>query len=145
MSNITSLTNTHWYFGLAFAHLDKFANAVKVAVAAQRILGSNLLALQLSNEPDLYGIDDRRRQGPYLINNLIDEWGQCIKQLTADPGYATRQILLGPSICCNVDNNWAPADIMPKFVNAYPDDLKVIAVQHYPRGEAARAHGLRLS
>ena len=52
------------------------------------------------------------------------------------------QILLGPSICCNVDPIISPWNIdqviAANFVSEFNNQLKVLSVQHYPRGKLAQ-------
>ena len=56
MANISGLTGTEWYFGLAFnetATSTGIGNQAMVAEYSQRILGDKLLGLIVGNEPDL--------------------------------------------------------------------------------------------
>ena len=49
------------------------------------------------------------------------------------------QILLGPSICCNVDpviSPWSIDQVIAAgFVSGFNTNLKIVGVQHYPRGK----------
>ena len=53
MKQISSLLKADWIFGIPFVTLDADGNAGLVAQQTMNILGPNLLALQLANEPDL--------------------------------------------------------------------------------------------
>jgi hypothetical protein len=142
MANISALAGPNWYFGLAFADATNLTNTMQAAAAAERILGNNLLALQMSNEPDLYGIDSRRRPNPYSIQDYIREFDGALKLVEAEPGITNRQIFLAPSICCNVDGNWDVNAVVPPMLENFKDDLKVISVQHYPDSEHLPEHFL---
>lgn len=138
MANVSALAGTNWYFGIAFGDTKNLTNTITAIAAAERILGPNLLGLQWSNEPDLYGVDSRRRQGPYSIQDYINEFGAALKQVGADPRVTNRQIFLGPSICCNSDGNWDVNVAVPPILNAFKDNLKIVSVQHYPDSEPLR-------
>jgi hypothetical protein len=53
MKNISTLIPTEYYFGLNWIDPNNFTNSVLVAETVEAILGNDLLALQLGNEPDL--------------------------------------------------------------------------------------------
>lgn len=55
MASISKLVKANWFFGIPFISVDSDGNAGLVVQYARQILGENLLALQLANEPDLYG------------------------------------------------------------------------------------------
>lgn len=52
LGNISALTNVKWYLGVPFN--DTTNPRLQIAEVGEAVLGSNLLGLQLSNEPDLY-------------------------------------------------------------------------------------------
>lgn len=53
MKNVSSLIPIEYYFGLNWIDPANFTNSVLVAETVEGILGSDLLGLQLGNEPDL--------------------------------------------------------------------------------------------
>lgn len=53
MDAITKLVDVNWFFGIPFLALDADGNAGKIVQQTRSILGSNLLGLQMANEPDL--------------------------------------------------------------------------------------------
>ena len=62
MKNVSSLIPIEYYFGLNWIDPANFTNSVLVAETVESILGSDLLALQLGNEPDLCVICDVHHQ-----------------------------------------------------------------------------------
>lgn len=52
LSNISALVNTKWYLGVPLNDTSNLRLAI--AEYGERILGDNLLGLQVGNEPDLY-------------------------------------------------------------------------------------------
>jgi hypothetical protein len=55
MAQVARMLNVHYFFGVPFLETNVDGNASIVSAKAQEILGDSLLALQLANEPDLYG------------------------------------------------------------------------------------------
>lgn len=51
-SNISSLVNVKWFFGIPFN--DSVNWRLAIAEGSTQILGDNLLGLQAGNEPDFY-------------------------------------------------------------------------------------------
>ena len=52
LANVSSLVNVKWYLGVPLN--DSTDIRLEIAEYGQRILGDNLLGLQVGNEPDLY-------------------------------------------------------------------------------------------
>ena len=52
LANVSSLVNVKWYLGIPFN--DTTNLRLQIAEAAESILGDNVLAFQVGNEPDLY-------------------------------------------------------------------------------------------
>lgn len=77
MSNISSMVGVGWYFGLPFLNPSEIQN---VANAATTILGSNLLGLQMANEPDQYAIHGNEPL-PWLIPDYMNAWGSVRSQV----------------------------------------------------------------
>ncbi|KAF8596582.1 hypothetical protein BDV93DRAFT_542700 [Ceratobasidium sp. AG-I] len=129
MKNVSSLIPIEYYFGLNWIDPANFTNSVLVAETVESILGSDLLALQLGNEPDLYDRHEKRPQQPYTFDDYKGEFQQSVNQLNAAPAFTNRQILLAPSSCCF----WNEADLFNSgFIDQFADALKILAVQHYP-------------
>ncbi|KAF8699112.1 Glycoside hydrolase family 79 protein, partial [Rhizoctonia solani] len=129
MKNISSLIPTEYYFGLNWIDPNNFTNSVLVAETVESILGSDLLALQLGNEPDLYDQHGKRPQSPYTFDIYMNEFQQAVTQLNAAPAFTNKDILLAPSSCCM----WNETELFQAgFVERFKNDLKILAVQHYP-------------
>ncbi|KZO91654.1 glycoside hydrolase family 79 protein [Calocera viscosa TUFC12733] len=128
LSNVSELVNAQWYFGLAFNDTAADENALLVAQWAQDVLGDNLLALQLGNEPDLYG-DHGKRDPSYNISDYMTDFAKVEGDLMAAPGVERKQTLVGPSICCN----WAIGDVLDAgYLTQFGSGLAQVSVQHYP-------------
>ena len=52
LANVSSLVNAKWYLGIPFNDTSNLR--LQIAEAAESILGDNVLAFQVGNEPDLY-------------------------------------------------------------------------------------------
>ena len=66
----------------------------------------------------------------------MDEWGAAIAAMQQSPGIHDSQILLGPTVCCDIDQLWSIDQVIQAgFVTGFTDQLKVLAVQRYPHGE----------
>ena len=52
LANVSSLVHAKWYLGITFN--DTTNLRLQIAEAAEAILGDNILAFQVGNEPDLY-------------------------------------------------------------------------------------------
>jgi hypothetical protein len=71
MLNITSNTQTEWFFGISFnesAVATSSPNGPLAAQYAAQILGTHLKGLQIGNEPDLY--TDRSTCSRWYRSNL---------------------------------------------------------------------------
>ncbi|CUA68540.1 Beta-glucuronidase [Rhizoctonia solani] len=129
MKNVSTLIPTEYYFGLNWIDPNNFTNSVLVAETVENILGDDLLALQLGNEPDLYDRHGKRPQNPYTFDLYMNEFQQAVTQLNAAPAFTNRDILLAPSSCCF----WNETDLFQQgFVERFKDSLKILSVQHYP-------------
>ncbi|KAG8936126.1 hypothetical protein FRC03_011160 [Tulasnella sp. 419] len=119
MSNISSLVNVGWYFGLPFLNE---AQITPVANSVSSILGPTLQGLQSGNEPDLY-LSHLRRKAPYGIPEFIADWGRV-----KDAYLPNRNDLIAPSVCCS----WSIDDVLAQgFLTQYGSFLKFVSVQHY--------------
>jgi len=129
MKNVSTLIPIEYYFGLNWIDPNNFTNSLLVAQTVESILGSDLLALQLGNEPDLYDRHGKRPTTSYTFDNYMSEFQQSVDQINATPGITNKDILLAPSSCCF----WNEADLFNAgFVDRFKDALKILAVQHYP-------------
>lgn len=52
LANVSALVNTKWYLGVPLN--DSSNLRLAIVEYGERILGANLLGLQVGNEPDLY-------------------------------------------------------------------------------------------
>ncbi|TDL27070.1 hypothetical protein BD410DRAFT_783231 [Rickenella mellea] len=126
MSNVSSLTNAKWYFGIPFLDLSKLQ--LNLIELAESTLGSNLLGLQGGNEPDLYG-GHGKRGTDYAPQDYFNDFGVLVKAMGDDGQIQQKNLLVAPSVCCQ----WSPEDVFKTgFLDTYGDKLTAIAVEHYP-------------
>ncbi|KEP51984.1 putative glycoside hydrolase family 79 protein [Rhizoctonia solani 123E] len=119
MASISSLVQAEWYIGLPFLNTTYIP---AVAQAAQDILGSNLVGLQLGNEPDVYPSHQLQFQNLTVQQYLI-EFGN---RLAMVPG--PKDNIFGPSVCCS----WTPDEVIQAgFLTQFGGNLKSFSVQHY--------------
>jgi hypothetical protein len=125
MANVSALVGAEWYFGLAFNDTSADENTLLTAQWAQQILGENLIALQLGNEPDLYG-DHGKRDPAYNISDYMTDFAKVEGDLMAAPGVGRKDTLVGPSVCCN----WAIDDILSAgYLQEFGQGLAQVSVQ----------------
>ena len=96
----------HWrvIWGLNLGSNDPAPNVAEAAYLRQ-VLGSNLLGVEIGNEPDLYTDIPLRPKG-YSVTNLLSEWRRYSRALKANvPGVQ----LVGPS---TVGLDWFRAFVM---------------------------------
>ncbi|ELU40991.1 glycoside hydrolase family 79 protein [Rhizoctonia solani AG-1 IA] len=119
--NPFDLLLARYYFGLNWIDPNNFTNSVLVAETVESILGSDLLAL--------YDQHGKRPQSPYTFDIYMNEFQQAVTQLNAAPAFTNKDILLAPSSCCM----WNETELFQAgFVERFKNDLKILAVQHYP-------------
>ncbi|KAH7333658.1 hypothetical protein B0J17DRAFT_676342 [Rhizoctonia solani] len=119
MASISSLVQAEWYVGLPFLNTTYIP---AVAQAAQDILGSNLVGLQLGNEPDVYPSHQPQFQN-LTVQQYLTEFGN---RLTMVPG--PKNNIFGPSVCCS----WTPDEVIQAgFLTQFGGNLKSFSVQHY--------------
>ncbi|KAG8908254.1 Endochitinase 1 [Tulasnella sp. 403] len=119
MSNISSLVNVGWYYGLPFLNEQEIAT---VANGVSAILGSNLEGFQMANEPDLYQAHGKKPP-VYDIPAYMADWARV--RSTYIP---TRTDLIAPNVCCS----WKIDDILAAgFLQQFAQYLQFVAVQHY--------------
>lgn len=133
MAEISTLTDTNWYFGLSFnetAVTGRSENIPLAATQAQSILGDKLLGLQLSNEPDLY-VDHQKRPQGWNVQSYIDEFSTIKNDILTQGTITNEQFLVGPSVCCNV-YGFETYDVFDAgWVDANVDNLAALTVQQY--------------
>lgn len=134
MANISALTRTEWYFGLAFNYSDATLDWHNIPIAAnmaQDILGGYLKGLPLGNEPDLY-TDHGKRPADWTINNYIEEWTSVSQNVLDNAHLAHPNMFLGPSTCCNRVGFELPDVFNAGWLNDNVNKLGQISVQRYP-------------
>ncbi|PCH43216.1 glycoside hydrolase family 79 protein [Wolfiporia cocos MD-104 SS10] len=132
MANISALVNTKWYLGIPLNDTSHLRLAI--AEYGERILGDNLLGLQVGNEPDLYARHDHRQPtyGPY---DYFGEFGLVVAAMQADPNISVLNNLIAPSVATG---DWTPEDVWNTgFIPAYTNSLSILTVEHYPDDNCA--------
>jgi hypothetical protein len=114
--------NLIWGLNLGGDHLD---NAVEEARAVDRILGDRLIALEIGNEPDLFG-----RAGHRPADYNYDAWLKDYRRYKA----AIRAVLpkarfAGPDLA-------GAADWMSRFAQDEDKDIALLTAHHYITGQA---------
>ena len=98
-----------------------------MAEYSQRILGSNLLGLQLGNEPDIYPDHDKRPKN-WTIQDYMGEFQVMIDAMNNDATIPNKNLLVGPSVCCS--DAWAPDIVFDAgYLNRFAQYLSAVAVQ----------------
>ncbi|CAE6489353.1 unnamed protein product [Rhizoctonia solani] len=119
MARISGLVNAEWYIGLPFLNTTYIP---AVAQAAQDILQSDLVGMQLGNEPDVYPSHQPQFQN-LTVQQYLTEFGN---RLAMVPG--ARNNIFGPSVCCS----WTPDEVIQAgFLTQFGGNLKAFSVQHY--------------
>ncbi|KAF8332661.1 uncharacterized protein EI90DRAFT_2917640 [Cantharellus anzutake] len=138
MMNISGLLGVEWYSGLPFKDPTNTTGIAAITATIEEIMGDRIIGLQMGNEPDLYGIGARSRPQGYSIGNFMDEWGAAIAAMQQNPGITNPQILLGPTVCCNIDGLWSIDQVIQAgYVTGFNNQLRVLAVQRYPHDNCA--------
>ncbi|KAF9506580.1 glycoside hydrolase family 79 protein [Hydnum rufescens UP504] len=138
MNNISSLVGTRWYGGLPFADPTNTTGIASIIAFAEQVLGDNLIAMQLGNEPDLFGIGARARPTGYSPQNFISETQQSVYAMGNNSAIKNQMILLGPSICCNIDGQWSIDQVLAAgYLTDFSAQLAQLAVQYYPNMNCA--------
>jgi hypothetical protein len=119
MSNITSLVDVEWYFGLPFLNEQEIPDVIDKATS---ILGTSLLGFQMANEPDIYE-SHGKKPAPYQIPEYMADWGRVRSTYAAD-----RTDLIAPNVCCS----WTIDELLTAgFLTQYGQYLHSVSVQHY--------------
>ncbi|KAI0772363.1 glycoside hydrolase family 79 protein [Trametes elegans] len=131
LSNISSLVNVKWYLGVPLN--DTTNLALDIVTYGERILGDNLIGLQVGNEPDLYQRHGHRPEG-YGPFDFFGEFGQVVEALKG-LGATVNNKLLGPSLA---HADWKSEDVWNTgFIPAYHEYLTALTVERYPDDNCA--------
>ncbi|KAI0659526.1 glycoside hydrolase family 79 protein [Cubamyces menziesii] len=131
LSNISSLVNVKWYLGVPLN--DTSDLRLEIAEWGERILGDNLIGLQVGNEPDLYQRHGHRPEG-YGPYDYFGEFGEVVNAMKTLNLPVTNN-LIGPSLATG---DWIPEDVWNTgFIPAYTDSLTALSVEHYPDDNCA--------
>ncbi|QRW08975.1 glycoside hydrolase family 79 protein [Ceratobasidium sp. AG-Ba] len=135
MGSVSQLIKSEILLGLNFMNITDATNQAQIAALAEQTLGDSLHGIALGNEPDLYELPGHnKRPNPYSFDTYMNEWGNVANTLAQSPGYSNKQMLMGPSTCCQSSNpewsnvNLANAGYLQRFAN----ELKIVTVQRYP-------------
>ncbi|KAF8316072.1 hypothetical protein DL93DRAFT_2193867 [Clavulina sp. PMI_390] len=133
LGNITALTSANWYLGLPFGYPVNVTGIVSIAEISQQVLGDSLLALQLGNEPDLFGAGLRGRPTSYTVKEYMAEFSNVTNAMLGESSLLRQKILVGPSTCCEVLWDWRISDVLSAgYLSTYSESLSHLAVQRYP-------------
>ncbi|KAG6829763.1 hypothetical protein H0H92_003553 [Tricholoma furcatifolium] len=105
-SNISSLLNVGWYFGIPFNDTNW---RLQIAEKSQAILGSSLLGLQAGNEPD-YLLSHGHRTAPYDVTEYANDIASLIQAIQEDGRIHVKDMLIGPSLA---SGPWSPDRLWP--------------------------------
>ncbi|KAG8743857.1 hypothetical protein FRC10_011325 [Ceratobasidium sp. 414] len=118
MNSISQLVAAEWYVGLPFLNTTYIP---AIAQAAQDILGTNLVGMQLGNEPDVYPTHQTEFQNWTGPASYIPEFASRLNMI---PG--PKNNIFGPSVCCR----WKPEDVIAAgYLTQFGNNLKSFAVQ----------------
>ncbi|KAH8804268.1 hypothetical protein DL96DRAFT_1474641 [Flagelloscypha sp. PMI_526] len=136
LSNISAFTDVHWYLGIPFNDTNW---RLGIATMGPEILGDRLLGFQTANEPDFYAQHGHRTR-PYGPAEWMTELHSLVNAMS-DPKYDfARKSFIVPSVAGA--DGWAlqqvwDAGLVPQF----NDNIKYLAVEHYPADNCAAIWG----
>lgn len=136
MLNISSNTDTEWFFGISFNETAVSTSSPNGPLAAQyaaQILGTHLKGLQIGNEPDLY-VDHQKRPAGWTVQDYVTEFGHTVDDINAGaPAVAAIDpIFMGPSLCCERVGFELPDVMAAGWLTQHMDTIGSITVQNYP-------------
>ncbi|KAJ6507835.1 hypothetical protein C8R47DRAFT_1208860 [Mycena vitilis] len=133
LANISSLVNVQWYLGIPLNDTQNLR--LKIAEVAETVLGTNLLGLQVGNEPDQYGIHGHRPI-TYSPDDYSNDFGIVDAALQKDPRISSvAKKLIGPSI----SGNWKLEDVWDTgFLDRYENSFAALSVEYYPSNDCAK-------
>ncbi|PSR75048.1 hypothetical protein PHLCEN_2v9378 [Hermanssonia centrifuga] len=123
-----------WLIGLSLRDPNS-TNTPLVAGDAQKVLGDDLDAFLLGNEPDLYtSHGDRPGMANYSVYDYIGDYWVTFGNLanTSDGDVLSLDKIAGPTICCSWDLS---AVLTSGWLSDFNDRLKYITLQHYPQNK----------
>lgn len=130
MNNISALLGDalKWYLGVPMN--DTNHPRLEIAEYGQRILGSNLLGLQIGNEPDLYGAHRiGGRSTNYTVQDYFTEFGQMMAAINSDAKIPVKNQIVGPSVTGGA-KAWSTEEVFSTgYLQAYASNLGYIAVE----------------
>ncbi|BEJ01656.1 hypothetical protein CcaverHIS631_0603380 [Cutaneotrichosporon cavernicola] len=134
LSNVSSLVDAQWYFGLSFNQTAVAAGSINMPLAAgyaQKILGPHLRGLAVGNEPDLY-TRHQKRPGNWGLGDYVNEFNNAREMIMSNPDVTNRQSLIGPSVCCRVPGFEVTDVLSTSWLTDNIDYLAAVTVQRYP-------------
>ncbi|KAJ3751063.1 hypothetical protein DFH05DRAFT_1532332 [Lentinula detonsa] len=115
-----------------------------IAGDAARTLGSNLDAMLLGNEPDLYTAHDQRPDVQnYTVDDYIGEYSAALRDIsnTTAGNLTSGHNVAGPTICCS----WDLATLLQQgYLSNFTNALKYITLQHYPQNNCFGSYQYQL-
>ncbi|RPD77295.1 hypothetical protein L226DRAFT_533296 [Lentinus tigrinus ALCF2SS1-7] len=133
MSNVSALVNAKWYLGIPFNDTSNLR--LQIAEVADAVLGDNILAYQLGNEPDLY-VSHGHRSSDYNQTSYYNEFGVVIDALNNDAKITKHGNLVAPS----TQGTWTLQSVWDTgFLTTYQDAISVLSVEQYPDNNCAAA------
>ncbi|KAJ7645163.1 glycoside hydrolase family 79 protein [Mycena polygramma] len=136
MSNISSLVGVKWYIGVPFNDTSNFR--LEIVEYSEAILGDNLLGVQVGNEPDLYPAHGHRPES-YGPQDYVNDFGQLVGALAANPNITVKNNLIGPSL----SGTWTPEMLWDTgFISQFTNSLGALSVEHYPSNNCFARFGL---
>ncbi|KAF9645827.1 glycoside hydrolase family 79 protein [Thelephora ganbajun] len=112
----------------------------ELAVAAHQILGDELDALLLGNEPDLYYWNGKRPGlSNYTVDDYVGDYQVVFNQLksTSNGDVLAQNNIGGPTICCAWD---LATTLQQSYLETFKQQLKYITLQHYPQNNCPDSH-----
>jgi hypothetical protein len=104
--------------------------AAEEALYVARAVGPRLVAFQIGNEPDGFGIWSGERPSTYNVGAFLKEWGQFHAAIRARVPNAT---FAGPAIA-------GEAGWIRPFIESAPDGLVLVTRHYYADGPARAPH-----
>lgn len=132
LNNVSNLVPVKWYLGIPLNDTSNLR--LQIVTEGERILGTNLLGLQVGNEPDLYARHGHRPSS-YGPQDYFDEFQTVVDALSAIQSLPDKNNLIGPSVASQgwqLDDVWSTG-----FTTAFGQHLKILSVERYPNDNCA--------
>ena len=124
LGNASNLINIKWVLGIHFNDTPNLR--LGIAEQGEQILGSNLIGLQVGNEPDLYAAHGHRPAN-YSPFDYFGEFDLLVEAMANDTNISNQDLLVGPNIATGA---WTPEMVWNTgFVSAYSTQLAFLAVE----------------